>query len=42
MAENKARREAERAEEEKIELTTKNAVSQMASRTNAVTGIPKK
>ena len=35
--ENKARREAERAEEEKIELTTKTAISQMALRTNAVT-----
>lgn len=35
--ENKARREAERAEEERIEQATKTAVSQMASRTNAVT-----
>lgn len=35
--ESKARREAKRAEEKKIELATKTAVSQMASRTNAVT-----
>ena len=34
--ENKARREAERAEAERIEQATKTAVSQMASRTNAV------
>ncbi len=35
--EKQAKREAERAEEEKTELSTKTAVSQMASRTNAVT-----
>lgn len=35
--ENKARREAKRAEEERIEQATKTAVSQMVSRTNAVT-----
>ena len=35
--ENKAKREAEHAKEEKIALATKTAVSQMASRTNAVT-----
>lgn len=35
--ENKAKREAERAKEEKIALATKTAVSQMASRANAVT-----
>ncbi|MBL1276736.1 MAG: hypothetical protein COB30_011675 [Ectothiorhodospiraceae bacterium] len=33
---NKAKREAERAEAERIEQTTKTAVSQMASHTNAV------
>jgi len=34
--ENKARREAERAEAERIEQATKTAVSQMVSRTNAI------
>ena len=33
---NKAKREAERAEAERIEQATKTAVSQMASRTNAI------
>ena len=35
--ENRAKRKAERAEEEKIELAMKTAITQMASRTNAVT-----